>query len=286
MGWYGSNLSSVAIHADLTGMERLLQRNRVLGILLVLLVTVCSSANRACAGVAEQLDASGQVILCLAPTVTSSEGSLQRYSRGADGQWHSVGGAWPVLFGRKGLAWGQGLQPSMPGDVKLKNDGKSPLGVFKIGTVLGYGTALPSGNHGWPYHQVTDRDAWMDDETIIDFSYATDGDPYGKYNHLYTLKPGQPKPDWWSKEQMHLGDFAYTWLVLIEHNYDHPNPAYGNEIFFHIRRGEHYRTAGCTTMEQSRLETLVSWLKPEGHPLLVQLTTADYQKYRSAWHLP
>jgi L,D-peptidoglycan transpeptidase YkuD (ErfK/YbiS/YcfS/YnhG family) len=152
------------------------------------------------------------------------------------------------------------------------------MGIFRIGPVYGYGDGLPSGSHGWPYHKVTDRDAWIDDDTL--------GFPRSQYNHLYTLPPGQPEPAWWKKEHMHLGDFAYNWLLLVEHNYDNPDPAAGNEIFFHIRRGEHYRTAGCTTMKQTDLEDLIRWLKPEANPVLVQFTLAEWTRLQSSWHLP
>ena len=85
---------------------------------------------------------------------------------------------------------------------------------------------------------------------------------------------------------MHLGDHAYTWLVLIEHNYDDPDPHGGTEIYFHVRRGEHYRTAGCTTMELDRLEQIVKWLDPGANPMTVELTRADYARLWKDWHLP
>ncbi len=149
------------------------------------------------------------------------------------------------------------------------------MGLFKIGAVMGYAPALPSGSKGWPYHQVTERDAWIDDPTL--------GLPY---NHLYTLPPDAPFPAWWPKEHLHLGDFAYQWLIIIEHNYTDPDPTLGNAIFFHVRRGEHYRTAGCTTMKLDDLEKLVKWLDPAANPMLVELTKADYLRFGQEWHLP
>jgi L,D-peptidoglycan transpeptidase YkuD (ErfK/YbiS/YcfS/YnhG family) len=148
--------------------------------------------------------------------------------------------------------------------------------LFKIGFVMGYASRLPDGAKGWPYHQVTDRDAWIDDPRLSDLTY----------NHLYTLPPGAPFPAWWDEEHMHLGDAAYQWLVLIEHNYDDPVPEAGNEIFFHVRRGEHYRTAGCTTMELDHLERLIKWLEPGSNAMLAELTRADYARVWKDWHLP
>ena len=217
-----------------------------------------------------------QIVVCLADNNESSEGTLQLFSRDAAGQWKPDTKPWAVMFGRKGLAWGRGINPAQPGPQKTNGDGRNPAGLFKIGMVLGYASSLPEGAKGWPYHQVTDRDAWIDDPKLTQFPY----------NHLYTLPPGEPFPDWWPKEYMHLNDFAYQWLILIEHNYDNPVPEAGNEIYFHIRRGEHYRTAGCTTMKLDDLERIVKWLQPGSDAMVVELTKADYARFWQAWHLP
>jgi L,D-peptidoglycan transpeptidase YkuD (ErfK/YbiS/YcfS/YnhG family) len=217
-----------------------------------------------------------QIIVCIAPKASSSEGTLQFFHRDAKGEWQVDAKPWPVMLGRTGLAWGRGLNPEQPGPQKIGGDGKSPEGLFKIGPVFGYAPELPEGAKNWPYHQVTDRDAWIDDPALAGLGY----------NHLYTLPKDAPYPPWWQKEYMHLGDFAYEWLVLIEHNYDDPDMKSGNEIYFHIRRGEHYRTSGCTTMERDRLEQLVKWLDPAADPMVATLTRADYDRVWKDWHLP
>jgi L,D-peptidoglycan transpeptidase YkuD (ErfK/YbiS/YcfS/YnhG family) len=217
-----------------------------------------------------------QMVVCLADDASSSGGTLQLFHRDDSGQWQADGEPWPVLFGRGGLAWGRGINPPQPGPQKTSGDGRNPAGLFKIGFVMGYAPQLPDGAQKWPYHQVTDRDAWIDDPKLTDLPY----------NHLYTLPPGSPLPGWWAKEYMHLNDDAYQWLVLIEHNYDHPVPEAGNEIFFHVRRGEHYRTAGCTTMKLEDLEHLIKWLQPDSNAMLAELTRTDYARFWKEWHLP
>jgi L,D-peptidoglycan transpeptidase YkuD (ErfK/YbiS/YcfS/YnhG family) len=141
---------------------------------------------------------------------------------------------------------------------------------------MGYPSQLPSGNLGWPYHQVTERDAWIDDPTIPEF-----------YNHLYTLKPGQTPPAWFERQRKRLGDFAYEWKILIEHNYQNPVPGEGSAIFFHIRRGETKPSFGCTVMEKSAIEKLLCWLDPKASSVqYVLLTEKDYLRLRSSWNLP
>jgi L,D-peptidoglycan transpeptidase YkuD (ErfK/YbiS/YcfS/YnhG family) len=217
-----------------------------------------------------------QMIVCLADKASSFEGTLQLFSRDDKGEWHADGPAWPVLFGKGGLAWGRGINPPQPGPQKVGGDHRNPAGLFKIGTVLGYAEKLPDGANGWPYHHVTDRDAWIDNPALADLGY----------NHLYTLPPGAPFPPWWEKEKLELGDDAYQWLILIEHNYDNPDTSAGNEIFFHVRRGDHYRTAGCTTMKLEDLERIVKWLKPGSNAMVAELTRADYERLWKEWHLP
>jgi hypothetical protein len=215
-----------------------------------------------------------QMIVCLAPKSSSFEGTLQLFNRDAAGHWQPDGAPWPVLFARGGLAWGRGLNAPQAGPQKLSDDHRNPAGLFRIGFALGYAPGLPAGARGWPYHQVTDRDAWIDDPALPG------------YNHLYTLPPGTPPPPWWEKERLHLGDHAYQWMLLIEHNYDQPVANAGTDIFFHVRRGEHYRTAGCTTMSLDDLERLIKWLRPGSNAMLAELSVADYARVWKAWGLP
>lgn len=215
-----------------------------------------------------------QIVVCIAPDASSSEGTLQLFSRDRNGAWRAESERWPVMFARRGLAWGRGINPPQPGPQKQTADHRNPAGLFKLGTAMGYASALPDGSAGWPYHQVTERDAWIDDPSLPHF------------NHLVTLPPGATPPTWWEREHMHLGDFAYQWMVVIEANYDSPVGDAGNSIFFHVRRGQHYRTAGCTTMEQDNLIRLIKWLQPGSHALMVELTQADYQRLWKDWGLP
>lgn len=240
---------------------------------LVIFVFVIFAA-RAPAAQDELAGTAKQLVVCIAPISSSFEGTLQLFHRDEKGDWRADSERWPVMFARAGLAWGRGLNPPQPGPQKRTGDHRNPAGLFRLGPALGYAPTLPRSAAGWPYHQVTGRDAWIDDPALANF------------NHLVTLPPGAPFPDWWAREKMHLGDFAYRWMVVIEHNYDAPQGDAGNSIFFHVRRGEHYRTAGCTTMEQDHLVRLIKWLKPGSNAMMVELTRADYKRFWRAWKLP
>ncbi len=217
-----------------------------------------------------------QIVVCLAPDLTSSEGTLQLFHRDDKGQWVSDAKPWPVLFGMKGLAWGRGINPPQPGPQKVEGDHKNPMGLFKIGPVYGYAPALPDGAKDWPYHQVTDprrvdRHAGAGGPRLQPSLHAAEGFAAARVVAEGAHAPRRPR--------LHM-------LVLIEHNYEDAQPHAGTEIYFHVRRGEHYRTAGCTTMELDRLEQLVKWLDPDKDPMVVELTRAEYARLWKDWQLP
>src|SRR4051794_1073239 len=85
-----------------------------------------------------------QLIVSIAPDWNTNHGSLQLFERRA-GQWIPVMAPWPVLYGKNGLVWGRGiLGSSEPGPHKVEKDGRAPAGVFRIGTIYTYDSALPA----------------------------------------------------------------------------------------------------------------------------------------------
>ena len=214
-----------------------------------------------------------QLLLGLAPAWSSSQGMLQRFERGTDGAWTKVGEGVPVLYGKQGLAWGRGVRGSdEPGVHKRERDGRTPAGAFALGTIYGNDPRLPDGAD-YPYHQVTDLDAWPDDPK----------NPF--YNRHVTVEAANP-PAWFASQRMRTGDPAYRWRVEIRHNADPIEPGAGSATFFHIRRGEARPTAGCTTMAESALRDLVIWLRAAAAPHYVLLPRAEYLRLWKDWGLP
>ena len=179
-----------------------------------------------------------------------------------------------VLFGRSGLAWGRGVM-AVPasGSHKKEGDGKAPAGYFAVPKVFGYASKLPRGSNGIPYREVTRWDAWIDDPR----------NPY--YNKHYVADPKNP-PSWFNSQKMRHGDFAYEWLIEIQHNANPPKAGAGSAIFFHIRRGPGRYTSGCTTMLESDLVRVIKWLDPKLKPHYVLLPRAEYEKLKGPWNLP
>ena len=215
-----------------------------------------------------------QLIVGIAPDWNSMRGNLQLFERAAGADWTAVSQPVPVLFGKNGLAWGSGLAGQEESGLrKAERDGRAPAGVFKIGKIYTYDPQLPSGAD-YPFHQVTTADAWVDDVKHPD------------YNRFVTIPDPANPPAWFAKQKMRHNDFAYRWLVEIRHNSDPPVPGAGSAIFFHIRRGVSRPSAGCTTMAESDLVRMITWLRAPRRPCYVLLPQAEYDRKWQSWHLP
>lgn len=214
-----------------------------------------------------------QLIVSIAPDWNSMTGRLQCFEREGD-KWKPAGPAWPVIYGKNGLAWGRGILGSdQPGRQKTERDGRAPAGVFKIGTIYTYDTALPAGAD-FRFHTVGAGDAWIDDVNSRDYN-----------RHVVIPDPANP-PAWFQKQKMRHNDFAYRWLVEIRHNSDPPAAGMGSAIFFHIRRGPQRPSAGCTVMEEENLVRLIRWLRVEKQPHYVLLPESEYGSKWKEWGLP
>jgi L,D-peptidoglycan transpeptidase YkuD (ErfK/YbiS/YcfS/YnhG family) len=214
-----------------------------------------------------------QLVVATAPDWNSMHGRAQLFERAGE-TWKPNGKAFPVLFGKSGLAWGSGLAGQDENGLRKKErDRRAPAGIFRIGKIYTYDAQLPKGAD-YPFHQVTKADAWIDDMRS----------PH--YNQFVTIDdPGNP-PAWFEKQKMRHNDFAYRWLVEIQHNSDPPVPGNGSAIFFHIRRGVNRATAGCTTMAEADLVGVITWLRVARNPCFALLPNEVYRQKWREWKLP
>jgi D-alanyl-D-alanine dipeptidase len=220
-----------------------------------------------------------QLILVTTRDWTAVQGTLQRFERkSAGGAWKRVGGAVPVVVGRGGLGWGEGLSAPPTRDVasatpaKKEGDGRAPAGVFRLGPAFGF---APRSEASWlrmPYTPLAPSVECVDDVASLHYNLIVDRD---------AVKP----VDWNSSERMRSVE-GYRWGLVVEHNADAPVPGRGSCIFLHIWAGPEKGTAGCTAMERTNLEELLHWLDLKKRPLLVQLPEGEYARLRSAWRLP
>jgi L,D-peptidoglycan transpeptidase YkuD (ErfK/YbiS/YcfS/YnhG family) len=218
---------------------------------------------------------STQLLLVRSLAWWASTGTLQRFERGAGGDWKTVGEPIPVDLGRNGMGWGRGLHQPLGrgGPVKREGDRRSPAGVYRLDTAFGAAETLPAGAHGFPYLQTRST------------TYCVEDARSAHYNQLIDSTKVAPSA-WEQWSEMARPDGLFKWGVVVEQNSPEPQKGAGSCVFLHIWRGPSRPTAGCTAMPEEKLVEVLSWLEPSRKPLLVQLPDPVLKEARGAWSLP
>ena len=216
-----------------------------------------------------------QLVLVTTPDWNAPAGTLRTFER-TRGRWKQVGQATPVTIGRSGAAWGLGLN-DVPADGprKREGDGRSPAGVFAIGTAFGY---APAARTGLPYTPMDANDYCIDVPSSTLYNRIVDAGEVGT-----DAVAGSTEP---MRRDLHAdGDQRYRLGFVIEHNAD-ARPSAGSCIFAHLWKSPQDATAGCTAMADAQMERILAWLDLGRHPAFVLLTDAEYAKHAAAWQLP
>lgn len=221
-----------------------------------------------------------QAVLGIAEGWNSSQVTLSVVEKDRNGRWVRTLGPIPGRLGRSGLVWGLGLHTNPRGAViKREGDGRSPAGIFAIGG-LWTTTQTPVKRHrSIPEVRVGPADLWVSDPSTPKL-----------YNRYIRLNHPAASP-WELKEQMRQTDYAHSIKLLICHNTaetpGRPVVGAGSSIFFHIwRRDGAAPTAGCTSMAEKNLRSIISRLDPARHPVYILLPREEYARLRAPWRLP
>ncbi len=163
-----------------------------------------------------------------------------------------------------------GLHPPQPGPAKQEGDGRSPAGVFALGSAFGY---AESASTGLPYLALSAQDYCVD----------VSGSPL--YNRIVDTRvvgdsavAGSTEP--MRRDLLAGGDQAYKVGFVIEHNPQGVTGA-GSCIFAHLWKSADSTTAGCTAMPEPSMRTLLTTLKVSAHPVFVLLPRAEYERLRA-----
>lgn len=219
------------------------------------------------------LERSRQMVLVITDGWDATTGTLQRFERpSTSARWRAVGSRVPVVVGRSGIAWDDGLGTRLRGEpVKREGDGRSPAGAFPLDTAFGFGIRQIMSSVRLPYVQLRQSTECVDDVRSVHYNTIVDRD-------------GVDRVDWTSSERMReIEQYAYG--VHVAYNAP-PRPARGSCIFLHIWGGPGSTTAGCTAMDEGALRDLMGWIDPARRPMLVQLPAGALRRMRSRWRLP
>ena len=193
---------------------------------------------------------SGQLIFVTNKDASSSQVTI--YVLEKDGNiWRPAFPAFSGTIGTKGFA---------PFDKKLEGDGKSPTGIFSLGTAFGYN---PSITTKMPYRQVMEDDFWVDDVHSPDYNRWVRGRPQAV-----------------SMEKMKREDGLYRHGIVIAYNMDPIVKGKGSAIFLHRWQEKGKSTRGCVAVPEDQLLRLLVWLDPAQQPLMIMATESDLGKRR------
>jgi L,D-peptidoglycan transpeptidase YkuD (ErfK/YbiS/YcfS/YnhG family) len=145
---------------------------------------------------------------------------------------------------------------------KKEGDGKTPMGVFPLGTA--FGSEEKPKQVTWPYRKTSTYDYWIDDSLSKD------------YNKWITFR-GNPSTKWKSYEKMLQPLYKYG--VVINHNMNPIKSGKGSAIFLHIWKGSKNPTAGCIAIEEKNILYVLNWLRAEKNPRLFIGTLDSFQRY-------
>lgn len=246
------------------------------GVILAAAGIIAGIAPATAAEVAPIVDGTvRQVVLVVTPSWEATTGRLAWCDRGVDGGWRRAADPVAITVGRAGCGWGIGLHPTgIPGPGKSEGDGRSPAGVFTIGTAFG---AAPSLDTGLPYRPL-DADDWC-----IDVARSP------LYNRIVSSRDVGNAAVTGSMEPMRrdlppTADGQYAVGFAIGHN-PRGLAGMGSCIFAHIVAGPGVPTSGCTGLADDDLRRLLRWLRGEARPLFVLLPESELGRL-TGWGLP
>lgn len=214
-----------------------------------------------------------QAVVVTTPNWDAVQGKAQLFERKTKkSAWKAVGAEFPIVVGIKGMAWSSELN-ELPSDtgrllMKTEGDGKSPAGIFMLTSAF----ASTEQKVKLPFTKLIESTECVDDVNSTHYNKIVDKFKVGNY-------------DWKSSEKMLAVGEQYELGVFVAHNSERMKGA-GSCIFLHIWKDANSGTAGCTAMEKSNMEKILSWVDNKKNPVLIQLPQDSYQQFQTKWKLP
>ncbi|MGI8639815.1 MAG: L,D-transpeptidase family protein [Pyrinomonadaceae bacterium] len=216
-----------------------------------------------------------QAVVVTTKNWNAVQGKAQLFEReNTKAKWKPAGESFPVVVGRKGLAWSENLVnvlPEKPTIFKHEGDGKSPAGIFNLTSA--FGSNVKPDFVKLPFTELIESTECVDDIKSASYNQIVDRNKIGNF-------------DWKSSEKMLAVGKLYDLGVFVAYNSNPIKKGNGSCIFLHIWQSENSGTSGCTAMKREDIESTLRWLEAKKNPVLIQMPEADYQTYRKSWKLP
>lgn len=201
-----------------------------------------------------------QVLFVKTPTGNSIRGTMFLYARkNKHSNWKLID-SFAIVVGKNGLAKAADAKISFNNSIPTKHegDGKSPSGIFPLGSVFSYHKIE---NLKMPFVQV-DTNFYCVDDTASSY-----------YNTLIVADTA--KHIFNSFEYMKRNDDFYEYGVWVLYNSNPAAAGNGSCIFLHSWRNENSGTTGCTAMSKEHILELIHWLDKKKNPVLVQVVQSN-----------
>ena len=219
----------------LDGRRRGAWRAAAVSALLVGAVAMTGGPAGAAAGAGAPKPARDQQLITVtAASHRATAATLTGYRRRGS-RWIRVFGPWRARVGDNGIA--------RPG-AKREGDGRTPSGSYGVGFFFGVRR-----NPGvrFPFRHAYSYDVWDDDPASP------------RYNEWVDDRHADPGA---RPEPMHQVP-AYDYAAVIAYNTARL-PGLGSAIFLHVGTGS--ATAGCVSLPERELLTVLRWLNPKRSP--------------------
>jgi L,D-peptidoglycan transpeptidase YkuD (ErfK/YbiS/YcfS/YnhG family) len=180
-----------------------------------------------------------QVITVVAPSTGSTTGTLQPWTKSSSG-WQRSGSAVTAHLGSQGLT----EHPS-------ESLSATPIGSFTL--TQAFGSASNPGTR-LAYFRTDASDWWVSDASSR------------YYNTHYRCSSGCPF-NTGDGENLHAAGFVYTYAVVIDYNRSPVTPGAGSAFFLHVTDGS--ATAGCVSIPEATLVSIMQWLDPSAAPRIL-----------------
>lgn len=183
-----------------------------------------------------------QALTVIAPSTSSTTGTLQAWQKQGGG-WVRYGSSMSADLGSDGLS----AHPS-------ESISATPIGSFTLTQAFG---ADPDPGTDLPYLQTQSDDWWI----------SQSGPLYNTHQRCASncgFVQGSPN------EHLRYETPAYDYAVVIDYNTANAGPIVqgaGSAFFLHVSDGT--STAGCVSIPQDRLVTIMRWLRTGDHPRIL-----------------
>ncbi len=179
-----------------------------------------------------------QVVTVTAASTASTVGTVQAWQKTSHG-WQPRGGPIAAHLGSAGLA----AHPS-------EGLSATPIGGFTL--TQAFGSAGDPGT-GLPYFQIGPADWWVSD---------VDSPLYNTHQRCLSCSF-----DTAHSENLYTAGYVYSYAVVIDYNRFLVTRGAGSAFFLHVTDGS--ATAGCVSIPQSDLVSIMRWLTPSAHPRIL-----------------